>query len=148
MLEKVKEKKIKLVYVLDDGVDRQLEDSWIEVFRNLHFLVVQTYAMTPLAQHAHLILPGQAPFEREGTVTNDQGRVQWLRPALSLKGDARPDWEILMEVMNTVGKRELFYSGIEDIINEMGNRFPEYKGVSFFQLGDFGLLKSGQMESK
>jgi len=148
ILRVVKEKKIKVMYVLDDGVDRNLEDDWIEILRNLHFVVVQTYAKTPLAQAAHLILPGPAPFEREGTVTNDHGRVQWLRSALSLKGDALTDWEILMEVMNTVGKREFHYSSVNDIIQEMGNMFPEYKGISFFRLGDFGRSKNRSTEGQ
>lgn len=148
ILEVVRDKKIKLMYMLDDGVERRIEDSWIEIFRNLHFMVVQAYALTPLAQLAHLVLPGPAPFEREGTLTNDQGRVQWLRPSLPLKGKTRPDWEILMEVMNTVGKRELRYSGVSDVIRKMGDEFPAYTGMSFFHLGDYGLPKNGQIKDE
>lgn len=145
IFDTVKEKKIKLLYVLDDGVHRQIQEPWIAVLRNLRFVVVHAYAMTPMARQAHLILPAPAPFEREGTMTNDQGRVQWLRPSLPIKGSARPDWEILVEVMNTVGKRELHYSGIDEIIREMGNDFQAYSGISLFRLGEFGLPRNGQI---
>lgn len=148
ILDIVKEKKIKLMYVLDGGVDRQLGDGWSDIFRNLRFIVVQTYAMTPVAQWAHLVLPGPAPFEREGTITNDQGRVQWLRPSLCLKGSVRPDWAIVMEVMNTVGKRVLKYGDVADILREMGEEFPSYGGISLFRLGDQGLPTDGRMETE
>ncbi|GIT74886.1 MAG: hypothetical protein Ct9H300mP29_8800 [Candidatus Neomarinimicrobiota bacterium] len=32
----------------------------------MDFVIVQSYAMTELAKSAHIVLPGLAPFEREG----------------------------------------------------------------------------------
>ncbi len=147
LLARAKKDKIRLMYALDDGVDREITQGWDEVLRKMDFLIVQTYAMSPLAKLAHLILPGPAPFEREGTLTNDQGRVQWLRPSLPLKGKVRQDWEIIMEVMNTLGKRELAYSDVGEVLAEMEKRFPAYEGVSLFRLGDSGLSINGQVES-
>ncbi|MFQ6615666.1 MAG: molybdopterin-dependent oxidoreductase [Fidelibacterota bacterium] len=138
-LAAVKKTKTKLMYLLDDGVDREPDDSWTEVLGNLDFLVVQTYAMTPIARLAHVILPGPAPFEREGTMTNDRGRIQWLRPSLRPEGKVRADWEILMEVMNTVGKRQYDFTDLGEILRAMGEAFPAYKGVSLFRIGDQGL---------
>ncbi|MDP6966092.1 MAG: molybdopterin-dependent oxidoreductase [Candidatus Marinimicrobia bacterium] len=146
-LTRAKKDKIRLMYALDDGVDRELTQEWDKVLKKMDFLTVQTYAMTPLAQLAHLILPGPAPFEREGTLTNDKGRIQWLIPSMPLKGKARPDWAIIMEVMNTVGKRELSYSGVGEVLAEMGKRFPAYEGVSLFRLGDYGLSTNGEVKA-
>ncbi len=146
IFSEIRKHKIKLMYALDDGIERELSQEWRDLIRNLDFLVVQTYAMTPLAERAHLLLPGAAPLEREGTVTNDMGQIQWLRPALPLQGSSRPDWQIIMEVINTVGKRELHYAHVSEVLAEMGERIPAYKGVTFFKLGEFGMSSNGQME--
>jgi predicted molibdopterin-dependent oxidoreductase YjgC len=90
-----------------------------------------TYAMTPLAERAHLLLPGAAPLEREGTLMNDSGRIQWLQPVLPLQGSSRPDWQIVAEVMNTVGKRELDYSHVSEVLAEMNERIPAMKASHF-----------------
>ncbi len=139
IFNEIKKQKIKLMYALDDGVNRELTQEWKDLLRNLDFLVVQTYAMTPLAERAHLLLPGAAPLEREGTLMNDSGRIQWLQPVLPLQGSSRSDWQIVMEVMNTVGKRELDYSHISEVMTEMNKRIPAYEGVTFFKLGEFGM---------
>ncbi|MFQ6675057.1 MAG: molybdopterin-dependent oxidoreductase, partial [Fidelibacterota bacterium] len=94
----------------------------------------------------HVILPGPAPLEREGTMTNDQGRIQWLRPSLPREGQVRADWEILMEVMNTAGKRQYDYADLGEILRAMGEVFPAYKGVSLFRIGDRGLPRNEELD--
>jgi len=148
ILQKVKAEEVRLCYALDDGVDRKLDEEWESFFKSQSFLVVQTYAMTPLAKLAHLILPGPSPMEREGTMTNDQGRIQWLKPSVSLTNKTRPDWEIIMEFMNTVGKRELKYSSVNEVNLEMGERFPAYRGRTFFKIGYQGLPKKNISTSR
>ena len=147
MASEIDQQNIKVMYILDDGVDRELDQEWKEILMKMDFVVVQSYALTEVAESAHIILPGLAPFEREGTVTNDQGRVQWLRPSLPLKGKARPDWRIIMEVVNTMGQQELSYSDVGEVLAEMGKCFPAYKGVSLFRLGDYGLSINGKVKS-
>ena len=145
IFNEIKKQKIKLMYALDDGVNRELTQEWKDLLRNLDFLVVQTYAMTPLAERAHLLLPGAAPLEREGTLMNDSGRIQWLQPVLPLQGSSRSDWQIVMEVMNTVGKRELDYSHISEVMTEMNKRIPAYEGVTFFKLGESGMSNNEEV---
>ena len=105
----------------------------------MDLVIVQTYEMTPLAKTADIILPGLAPFEREGTLTNDQGYVQWLRPSFPPQGDARSDWQILSMIDNNGGT----YNDISDILKNMGNDFPSYSDISLFKLGDQGLRLNG-----
>jgi len=145
IFNEIKKQKIKLMYALDDGVNRELTQEWKDLLRNLDFLVVQTYAMTPLAERAHLLLPGAAPLEREGTLMNDSGRIQWLQPVLPLQGSSRPDWQIVAEVMNTVGKRELDYSHVSEVLAEMNERIPAYEGVTFFKLGESGMSNNEEV---
>ena len=104
----------------------------------MDFVVVQSYLITPLAKFADIILPGLAPFEREGTITNDMGHVQWLRPSLQNQGDGRPDWEIL----NLLDKMENRYVNLNDLMKGLRQHFPAYSDISFFKLGDRGILLS------
>jgi predicted molibdopterin-dependent oxidoreductase YjgC len=104
----------------------------------MDFVIVQSYIMTPLAKSADIILPGLAPFEREGTITNDRGHVQWLRPSLPVQGEAKSDWEIL----NLLENKDNSIDDLNDIMKSMGEEFPAYSGISFFKLGDRGISLS------
>ncbi len=146
IFSEIKKQKIKLMYALDDGLNRELSQEWKDLLRNLDFIVVQTYAMSPLAEQAHLLLPAAAPLEREGTLMNDKGRIQWLRPSLPILGSSRPDWGIIMEVMNTIGKRELDYSHVSEVLEEMSERIPAYKGFTLFKLGELGMSSNVQVK--
>ena len=135
---------IRGIYILDDGVDRELDDSWKTLLENMDFVIVQTYAMTELAKLAKIVLPGLAPFEREGTITNDQGRVQWLRPSIPIKGDSKPDWEILMLVRNALQKDSEQFADLGGVIKRMSDQFPDYAGVSLIKVGAMGIAVNGK----
>ena len=135
---KIKKQNIRGIYILDNGIDIELEDIWKKILKTMDFVVVQSYVMTSLSKTADIILPGLSPFESEGTITNDQGRVQWLRPSLPALGDGRPDWEIL----NLIDKTENRYADLNDLMKGLGNQFPTYCDVSLFNLGDQGISLS------
>jgi len=104
----------------------------------MDFVVVQSYVMTSLSKTADIILPGLSPFESEGTITNDRGHVQWLRPSLPTPGDGRPDWEIL----NLIDKTENRYVDLNDLMKGLGKQFPSYSDISLFKLGEQGISLS------
>ena len=135
----IKTRDIRGLYILDDGVDRKLDDSWKDILAKMDFVIVKSYAMTELAKSAHIVLPGLAPFEREGTITNDKGRIQWLRPSLATKGDSKPDWEILMLVRNALHKESEYFADLGEVIKKMGDQFPNYSGISLFKIGTQGM---------
>ena len=135
LASEIKKQDIKGVYILDNGNDKELDDIWKKILETMDFIVVQSYAMTPLAKTADIILPGLAPFEREGTITNDRGHVQWLRPSLPVQGEAKSDWEIL----NLLENKDNSIDDLNDIMKSMGEEFPAYSGISFFKLGDQGI---------
>jgi len=134
----IKKQKIRGIYILDNGIDTELDDTWKKILDKMDFVIVQSYIMTPLAKSADIILPGLAPFESEGTITNDRGHVQWLRPSLPVEGEGRPDWEIL----NLIDKTENRYIDINDLMKDMGKQFPSYSDISLFKLGDRGISLS------
>ena len=139
----IKKQKIRGIYILDNGIDTELDDTWKKILDKMDFVIVQSYVMTSLAKSADIILPGLAPFESEGTITNDRGHVQWLRPSLPVEGEGRPDWEIL----NILDKMENRYVDLNDLMKDMGKQFPPYSDISFFKLGDRGISLSESTEA-
>jgi NADH-quinone oxidoreductase subunit G len=106
---------VQAVYVLDPGPAGSIGDvSWlIEARRSgrLPLLVVQGVEMTPLAEAADFVLAGSAFVEKDALYTNEQGRVQAASAAIVPPGDAREDWQILVNVARSLGLELPFGSG-------------------------------------
>jgi len=91
------------------------------------FVVLQeAFANTDTAAYADLMLPATTWGEKEGTVTNSERCITHLTPAVSRPGEARPDWEIVVDFAHRLGARlgqpltgQLFpYASPEAIFNE------------------------------
>jgi NADH-quinone oxidoreductase subunit G len=108
---------VQAVYVLDPGPEGSMGDvSWlIEARRSgrLPLLVVQGVLMTPLAAAADFVLPGAAYVEKDALYTNEQGRVQAASAAIVPPGEAREDWQILVNVAKSLGLALPYASGNE-----------------------------------
>ncbi|MCK4578662.1 MAG: molybdopterin-dependent oxidoreductase, partial [Candidatus Marinimicrobia bacterium] len=82
-----------------DGDGRTAIDGDVEkLLKASPFTVILASNMNKFTERANLILPVAGPFQREGTITNDRGLVQWLEPALQLTGEAKPDWQVVAEL--------------------------------------------------
>ena len=96
------------LYVFDPGPAGSIGDlSWIVSARQsgkLSLLVYQGVVMTELAAAADIVLPGSAWVEKDGTYTNDQGRVQPAAKVFSAPGDAMDDRDIFMRVAEALGQ--------------------------------------------
>jgi formate dehydrogenase major subunit len=69
------------------------------------FTVVQASFESALTAKADVVLPMAIWSEREGTLTNTEGRVQKANPAVKPPAEAKPDWEILSLLANRLGKK-------------------------------------------
>lgn len=109
-----------------------------EALAGLSLLIVQDYKLTETVRLAHVILPGASPYEKEGTYTNDRGRVQRVRQAIAPPGTAKPDCEILALIGSTL-ETDSFRSGDpSEIMLEIAERLPAYKGMNYENLGMLG----------
>ena len=63
-------------------------------------LIVMDILDGPLSQAAHIVLPLHSFAEKDGTVTNLEGRVQRLRQAIPPVARTPPDWCLLMDLAN------------------------------------------------
>src|SRR6185503_17722843 len=64
----------------------------------IEFLVTQDIFLNETAQLADVVLPGVSFAEKEGTFTNTERRVQRVRPALPIRGEARRDLDIICDL--------------------------------------------------
>ena len=68
--------------------------------------------MTETAEIADVVLPAASWAEKDGTFTNTDRRVQRVRPILDPPGEARQDWEIVLDLSRRMGYDPgLEYSG-------------------------------------
>jgi NADH-quinone oxidoreductase subunit G len=110
--------RVKALYVIDPGPDGSLGDvSWIVAARqngSLPLLIVQGVLLTPLAEAADFVLPGAAYVEKDAIYTNQTGLVQAASRAAAPPGDARDDWQILVNVGRALGLT-LPYESSDDV---------------------------------
>jgi len=112
-----------------------------EALSKLSFIGVEDFKLTETVKMAHVILPGASPYEKEGTFTNDQGRVQRVKKAISPPGDAKPDWEILTLLGKRVQKESFDYTNPSQVMLEISEKVPSYKGMDCDKIGMLGIKK-------
>jgi NADH-quinone oxidoreductase subunit G len=79
--------------------------------------------------HADVILPAAGFAEKEGTITNVEGRVQKVSRIRPAPGSGRPDWSILDDIASSMG-RPLGLASAEAIAKEIAEAVPLYGGVT------------------
>ncbi|MDD7044556.1 MAG: formate dehydrogenase subunit alpha [Peptoniphilaceae bacterium] len=100
---------------------------------NLDFLVVQDIFLTETAELADVILPAASFAEKDGSYTNTERRILRVRKAIDPIGEAKPDWQIIMELSNLLGYKE-YYPSPSDIMDEIAGCTPSYGGITYKRL--------------
>ncbi|NJC97609.1 MAG: formate dehydrogenase subunit alpha [Anaerolineae bacterium] len=123
-----------------------------EALEEIEFLVTQDIFLNETAQMAHVVLPGVSFAEKDGTFTNTERRVQLVRTALPIRGDARRDLDIICDL----GKRlsgsngktssdvirpvtDWNYAEASDVYREIAALTPSMAGISHERLVPNGL---------
>jgi len=99
------------------------------VLEDLDFLVVQDLFVTETARYADVVLPACSFVEKTGTFTNTDRTVQKVNQVMAPKGDSRPDWKILQDLANRMG-RNWDYDSTAEVMDEVNSLTPLYGGVS------------------
>jgi NADH-quinone oxidoreductase subunit G len=99
--------RVKALYVFDPGPAGTIGDvSWIIDAREsgtLPLLIVQGVLHSALTAAADFVFAGSCAFEKDGSFTNDQGRVQGAAVVTASPGDALDDCLILARVATILG---------------------------------------------
>ena len=106
---------------------------------NLDFLVVQDIFLTETAEFADVVLPASSYFEKTGTYTNTDRRVQLGHQVLDPPGEARQDWQIICDIGQRVGL-PMDYTSISDVFDEFSSLTKNYRQLTHDNLGLFGKL--------
>jgi formate dehydrogenase major subunit len=101
-----------------------------EALAKLEHLVVQDIFLTETAWFADVVLPASAHAEKLGTFTNTNRQVQIGRPVLDPPGEARQDWELIVEIARRIGL-DWKYEHISDVYTEMASVMPSLKHISW-----------------
>ena len=95
--------------------------------------VVQDLFLTKTVQLADVVLPAQAPTEREGSFTSGERRVQRFYPVTRPKGECKADYDIAAQLCARVGV-ELTGRFPSAIFPQLCAEAPGYAGLSYQKL--------------
>jgi len=127
---------VKTLIVFGEDVTKHGIDA--DLLGKLETLIVSDILPNQTTELAHYLLPGCAHAEKRGTFTNVKGRVQKFMKAVEPRGDARPEWEFLHDLVYNVTGQNGFVS-IEGLFNQMAKEVPAFNGLKWARLGDLGV---------
>jgi predicted molibdopterin-dependent oxidoreductase YjgC len=85
---------------------------------NVPYKVVQALELGTLEPFADAVLPAAASMEKDGHLTDWEGRAQRIRPVRPPAGLSRPDWEIFATLALAMGG-DLGFDTLEGLHHEM-----------------------------
>ena len=132
----IRQGKIKTLVVFGEDVSQHGIEA--DLLAKLETLIVSDILPNETTRRAHFLLPGCAHAEKRGTFINVKGRLQKLTKAVEPRGDARPEWEFLHELVHQVTGQNGFVS-IEGLFNQMAKEVPALAGVEWANIGDLGV---------
>ncbi len=140
MFPAVLDGKMKAIVILGENpVVSDADSLHVEkALKAVEFLLVIDIFKTPTSDLAHVVLPGAAFAEKEGTFSNTERRVQLLRKAVEPPGEAKPDWQIIQELSSRFGY-PMDYASPRAIMEEIAKLTPSYGGINYDRLQGDGL---------
>jgi len=112
--------------MLSDPDTQHVEES----LKKLDFFVVQDIFLTETAALADVVLPATSWAEKDGTFTNTERRVQYIRKAIEPIADVRPDWEIICDIAKRMGSDLFKFTSPQEIFEEVRTIAPQYGGMN------------------
>jgi formate dehydrogenase alpha subunit len=123
-----------------------------EALSEIEFLVSQDIFLNETAQLAHVVLPAVSFAEKDGTFTNTERRVQRVRPALPIPGQARRDLDIICDLGKHLSRSHgndsadaihpisnWNYASASGVWDEIAALTPSMAGISYQRLDGGGI---------
>lgn len=98
--------------------------------QNARFVVALDQFLTDSTRFADVILPVEGFCEKEGSVTNVEGRVQKVNRVVGAAGQSRADWSILDDLAERMGA-PINLASAESIAKEIATVAPAYTGLTW-----------------
>ncbi|MGH9166636.1 MAG: NADH-quinone oxidoreductase subunit NuoG [Acidimicrobiia bacterium] len=122
----------------DDFPDRGLAGRALD---SAELVVALDLFLTGSSSRADVVLPVQGFAEKEGTVTNLEGRVQKVNALVPAPGQARAEWSVIQDLSQRMG-RSLGFDSAEAVAARIAEDAPAYRGITWSAL-DFGEGRKG-----
>ncbi len=148
---------LKIPEMINAAIDGKFKALWImgedtlmtdpnsnhikKAFKKLDLLVVQELFMSATAEMADVILPAASYFEKDGTFTNGERRVQRVNKVINPIGQSKSDGQIIIDMMYHLGYQQptgRTYDASK-ILDEIADVIPFMKGITRERLGENGL---------
>ena len=135
-----KNKEVKALWIIGEDVVQTDPNSThvVEALNSLDLLVVQEIFMSETAKLATVVLPGTTFLEKDGTFTNTERRIQRVNQAAKPLPGTKPDGIIVTEMMRKLDYNQPIYDA-DQVLAEIADVVPFFKGVTRERLGKFGL---------
>jgi predicted molibdopterin-dependent oxidoreductase YjgC len=135
MIHDIASGKIRALYVIGENpVVSEPQSNFVTwMLQKLDLLIVQDIFPNETSRYAHIVLPAAMVGEKDGTFTNAARRVQYTAAGLKPPGEAKADWQILMEMANAMGA-DWQYTSTEDIWEEIRKVAPVFSGITHKRL--------------
>ena len=128
MFDAVREGSIKAIWIACTNPVQSMPDQArvVEALERAECVIVQeAFHSTETLRHADIVFPASTWGEKDGTVTNSERRISRTGAAVPPPGEARHDWQIVVDFAHRLGSRlgrdtaRLFpYAKPEEIFNE------------------------------
>ncbi|MEI6676379.1 MAG: molybdopterin-dependent oxidoreductase [Verrucomicrobiota bacterium] len=105
----------------------------------LDFLLHTHILANPTAEAAHLVLPAAAFTEKRGSMVNLSGRLQRLNRATDAPGQARDDWEILRDLIQSITGEKSQLDQIEDVFAHLAATLSQFQTLSLAKIDPAGI---------
>lgn len=127
ILDRCRTGQIKALYLIGENPLETLPASFNvkSALDKLDLLICQDPFLTETGKLAHFVLPACTFAEKDGTVTNQEGKVQRVRASLDPIGESLPDWHIMTSLASGLGT-VWEYETAQDIQNEIMKLLPGY----------------------
>ena len=111
-----------------------------EGLTHLEFLISQDLFLNDMTRkHADVVFPASSFAEKDGTFTNTERRVNLVRAAVPLPGNARVDREIVIAMAHALGASWPAYPDAESVWNELADLSPNWYGIRHHRLQEQGI---------
>lgn len=148
MMPGIKEGRVHALYVMaEDPVMSDPDSAHIrENLSAVDFFLLQEIFPSESAVYADILLPATTFAEKEGTFTNTERRIQRVHQAISPRGAARPDWQIIISMAQRLMAlnpervdHKAPYAGWQfqspaEVMDEIAALTPIYAGVNYERL--------------
>lgn len=132
--------KLKALWIMgEDVIQTEPNTSKVrEALQKLDLFILQELFYSETAYYADVILPAASFFEKSGTFTNGERRVQRVNQVIDPLPGTKPDGQIMVEIMNRMGYPQPAYHPTT-MLEEISQVVPFFAGIRWDRLGQNGL---------